>query len=166
MPNYLNSKIYKLVCNKTGLTYYGSTTRTLSQRLTEHKSRFKQNILHCKSIEIIKNGDYSIVLCEECPCENKDQLKAIERKWIETNDCVNKLFPSRTNKEYYETNKKEINSKKKERYENQKEKIKCDYQTKKEEFREKNKEYYYKNRETILRQKREKYFALHNITNE
>ncbi len=156
MPNYSKGKVYKIICNITGLVYYGSTTRTLAQRLTEHRSRFKNNVLGCKSLEIIKNGDYNIILCEDCPCENKEQLKAVERKWIENNNCVNKLIPSRTSSEYYQEKKVEINIKKKNRYEENKDFVKEQYALNKEEIRKKQKEYYDKNREMILEKKRQK----------
>ena len=42
MPDYSNSKIYSIECNKTGLVYIGSTTApTLARRLAEHRSNFK-----------------------------------------------------------------------------------------------------------------------------
>jgi predicted GIY-YIG superfamily endonuclease len=34
--DYSKGKIYKIVCNKTGLVYIGSTCRSLEQRLKEH----------------------------------------------------------------------------------------------------------------------------------
>ena len=43
MPDYSNSKIYSIECNKTGLKYIGSTTSpTLARRLAEHRSSFKK----------------------------------------------------------------------------------------------------------------------------
>ncbi len=43
MPDYANSKIYSIECNKTGLVYIGSTTApTLARRLAEHRSNFKK----------------------------------------------------------------------------------------------------------------------------
>ena len=35
--NYSQGKIYKIVCNKTGLIYIGSTYRTLDERLKRHE---------------------------------------------------------------------------------------------------------------------------------
>ena len=107
MPDYSKSKIYKIVCNETGETYYGSTTQMLSQRLSEHRIKAKKNY-KIKSTSIINRGNYDIVLCEECPCENKEQLHAIERKWIENNECVNKQIPTRTLTEYYVENSEKI----------------------------------------------------------
>lgn len=105
MPDYKNSKIYKIVCNITGETYYGSTTAKLSTRLSGHVYNVRVGRSCCKSKQIIERGDYSMVLCEECPCDNKEQLRAIERKWIENNNCVNKIVPTRTLHEYYEDHK-------------------------------------------------------------
>lgn len=34
---YSRGKIYRLVCNKTGKVYYGSTIDTLIDRLAKHK---------------------------------------------------------------------------------------------------------------------------------
>ncbi len=39
--DYKNSKIYRIVCNETGETYIGSTTQTLTKRLSKHKENFK-----------------------------------------------------------------------------------------------------------------------------
>ena len=35
--DYSQGKIYKIVCNKTGLVYIGSTCRSLDERLKEHE---------------------------------------------------------------------------------------------------------------------------------
>ena len=43
MSRYRNAKIYKLVSNKNGLTYVGSTCLTLPQRISQHQ-RDKNNI--------------------------------------------------------------------------------------------------------------------------
>ena len=43
MDKYTRGKVYRIICNKTGLTYYGSTTQNnLSQRLAEHRSDYKR----------------------------------------------------------------------------------------------------------------------------
>lgn len=143
MPiDYTKSKIYKIVCNETGETYYGSTTQPLAKRLAVHKN--KSNL--CKSKQIIERGNYDIVLCEECPCENKEQLHAIERKWIEGNECINKNIPCRTGKELYHTNKEEYHRIQKEYRDTHKEEIslahKKLYQANTEKMIDKAKTYY------------------------
>ena len=134
MPDYAKSKIYKIVCNITGETYYGSTTQTLAQRITGHRYGAAKN--KYSSREIIERGDYYYVLCEECPCENKEQLHAIERKWIDENECINKRIPNRTHDEYYKENEEYFKQKAKENREKNKEAI---YERRKQ-YREKNKE--------------------------
>ena len=42
MPNYNNSRIYAIRSISNGLTYVGSTTRTLAQRMTGHRSALKR----------------------------------------------------------------------------------------------------------------------------
>ena len=109
---YKYGKIYKLICNQTGLTYIGCTCKQLSQRLANHRNNYKQylktNKHYVTAYKIIENGDCSIILLENFPCENKEQLNARERFFIETIDCVNKNIPTRTFKEYRELNKHTI----------------------------------------------------------
>ena len=118
-PNiYQLGKIYKIICNATGLCYIGSTTqRLLCQRLSQHigdYKKWKRGKHHfITSYKVIENEDYEIVLLEEYPCEIKDQLRSCERYWIEHTECVNKIIPTRTYKEYYEDNKEIIAIKKK-----------------------------------------------------
>jgi hypothetical protein len=110
---FKNGKIYKIACNTTGKCYYGSTVKSLEQRLRKHESdyeRYKQGKAnYITSYEVIKQYDYEIVLMEECICNSKEELRKRERYYIELNECVNKLIPSRTieeyRKDYYESNK-------------------------------------------------------------
>ena len=157
MVDYTKSKIYKIVCNITGLTYYGSTVNPISKRVSQHRCKFKADTLKCSSRQVLVGGDYDYSLVEEFSCENKDQLHRRERYYIENNDCVNKEIPGRTrkeykeqyNKEHYEQNKDKILAKCKEYYEQNKDKISAQ----KKEYREQNKdkisEYYEKNKDKI-----------------
>ena len=74
MPDYLNGKIYKIVCNITGLVYIGSTAQALSQRLQGHKRDFKahlnQNRNYRTSFKVLENRDFNIILIEDCSCEH------------------------------------------------------------------------------------------------
>jgi hypothetical protein len=117
MKDYSKGKIYKIVCNKTGLIYIGSTCEpTLARRLATHVGDYRRwiNGKHnfITSFKIIEGGSYDIILVEESPCESKDQLHARERRYIETIECVNKVIPTRSmkeyTKEYYENNKEKI----------------------------------------------------------
>ena len=104
--NYENGKIYKLVGG--GFTYYGSTCSTLRQRLCGHKKSFKQN-KNISSKLLFETGDeVKIFLVEKFPCVDKMELNARERWYIENNECVNRIIPTRTKKEYREANKDDI----------------------------------------------------------
>ena len=118
MPDYQKGKVYKISCNITGLTYYGSTTQPLSVRMGGHK-----RMMNCSSKQIIMGGNYDYSLVEDCPCENKEQLHRRERFYIENNECVNKKIPCRTSKEHYEQNKDKVLAHQKEYHEENKDKI-------------------------------------------
>jgi len=160
MPtDYSKSKIYKIVCNETGDTYYGSTTQSLSKRLAQHRKDAKYRNISSK--KIIDRGTYDIILCETCPCENKEQLYAIERKWIEENKCVNKIIPCRIKeereqylKEYYQENKEKAREAHKEYKEAHKEQILINQKEYREANKEKMKEYREANKDKIREYKK------------
>ena len=126
--------IYKIFDNTNGNVYYGSTTDTISRRMTGHKAKYKEWVAgkrsNCKSFDIIKNADYSYSLVEQVECENKMELLQRERWYIENNECVNRYIPARTHdekveydKEYQERNRERISEYKKEWREKNKEQI-------------------------------------------
>ena len=103
MPRYRNGKIYKIVSNKTGLVYVGSTCKTLPQRIAQHERDYQQYLrtgkkynIYMTSFKIIKGGDYKIMLIENYPCQNNKQLHAREKYYIEKINCVNKNIPTQT----------------------------------------------------------------------
>lgn len=163
--DYKNSKIYRIVCNETGLCYVGSTTSTLTKRLSNHKSKYKlfleKETNYISSFSIIEKGNYDIVLIEEYPCENKQQLHARERYYIETMECVNKNIPNKNKKERYEENKDKILEKRYEYYQDNREHIlnqKKEYLEKnREEINKRRRESLEKRKEEVNRKRREKY---------
>jgi hypothetical protein len=48
---------------------------------------------------VLANNDYKIVLVEEYPCDNKEQLIRQERYWFDNIPNCNKLRPIRTAEE-------------------------------------------------------------------
>ena len=98
---YRHGKIYKIVSNKTGLVYIGSTCNTLTQRIAQHERDYKQyqktgkkyNI-YMTSFKILKYGNYQIQLVENYPCKNSKELHEREKYWIEKTNCINKNIPS------------------------------------------------------------------------
>ena len=91
MVNYKNGKIYKLVNDELGLTYYGSTCTELKKRFYAHKSKAKAK--KCTSYKLFEKGECKIYLVEKCPCDNKNHLESVERFYIENNLCVNTRIP-------------------------------------------------------------------------
>ena len=164
MVNYQLGKIYKIVSDKTDKVYVGSTTKkTLAQRMAQHRNnfkRFKQGLCcNVTSFNILELGDAKIILIENFPCNNKDELHKRERYWIEQMECVNKYRPTRNAKEYYEDNKNEISEYRKKYYDTNKDTIslkkKQHYEENKTSVLNKNKQYYEKNKENILQQNHE-----------
>ena len=68
------------------LKYIGSTSRTLSARLNEHRYK-KRNNLTCSSK--LLNLDYCIIYELET-CDDKERLER-EKHYINTIDCVNEI---------------------------------------------------------------------------
>jgi hypothetical protein len=99
MPDYKKSKIYKLVSYETDAVYYGSTINPLYKRLGGHKTDFMRwfdgKCSYISSFELVMYPDVKIILVEEYPCDNKQQLERREREYIENNQCVNKNVPTR-----------------------------------------------------------------------
>ncbi len=94
--DYSQGKIYKIVCNKTGLIYIGSTYRTLEHRLKEHidncnKYIDKKSNSLISSIYVIYYNNYTIELIENFPCQNRRELEKREFYYISNSDCVNSI---------------------------------------------------------------------------
>ena len=106
MPDYSKAKIYKITSPHTNEIYIGSTIQLLTKRKASHVSKFKNHILgkypYTTSFKLIELGDIDICLLEEYPCENKEQLHARERYYVDNNACVNKDKSYRTNPDYKE----------------------------------------------------------------
>ena len=174
--DYGNGKIYMIRCNKTQLIYIGSTTKQyLSQRMGAHVRSYKSwtngKTSYCGSYEIIKNGDYVILLIESHPCKSSDELRMREQYHIDLNKgCMNKNRAYTTvehkleqMKEWYEAHKEERAEYDKEYYQVNKKTIaeqqKAYNEANKEAILERTKEWYEANKEAILERKKEWYEA-------
>ena len=158
MPDYQNSKIYKLVSNKTSDIYIGSCLMRLSTRLSQHKNKNNK----CVSRNLfVDDAIITIVLVESFPCTTKNELKARELYHIRTNNCININKPfvcdilygdgKAWNKEYHQANKEHISANQKEYYQANKVHISANqkeyYQANKEHLRANKKEYHQNNKE-------------------
>ena len=61
----------------------------------------------------MENKNYDIVLIENHACNNSDELKQRQRFFIDTMECINKIKPLRTQKEYRQDNKEKFRKNKK-----------------------------------------------------
>jgi len=157
MELYQRGKVYAIICRKTGRRYIGSTCEpTIAKRMAKHVSDFKcwkEGMRRCMSYDIIKDGDYYIVLLELYPCNSRDELRMCEQKHIDSCECVNKVKAFQSEEEWKEYMKKYNYNRKEKMYEYSKE-----YREEnKEELREKKKEYREENKEKIAKKKKEYY---------
>lgn len=130
MPNYSNSKIYKIWSpTHPDEIYIGSTTQPLAKRMGEHRSYYKRyqagNKKYYTCFKILAYEDSKIELIEKHSCKCREELLAREGHYIRTLDCVNKFIPDRTKKEWYEDNKGDILEHQKQYRQKNKEKIKA-----------------------------------------
>lgn len=121
----ISGTIYKITSTTTPNIYIGSTTKTLSHRLSQHKADYNRYLKgtynYVTSFEIIKGGDYKIECIEQYECETPKELSDREGHWIKTlPNVTNKKIQGRTHKEstknYYDNNKIIINQKQNEHF--------------------------------------------------
>ena len=124
MPNYRNSKIYKLIdITNDECVYVGSTTnKYLSTRMALHRREYKT----CPNRKVYKNirqtcgiENVRIILIKNYPCDTIEELEAVEYEYIRElsslkyHHChypVNSRTIKERNKQYYEDNKQTINA--------------------------------------------------------
>jgi len=95
-------KIYKLTCSDTLKCYYGSTTKPVKYRLSEHICHFRNGSVNNSSGLIIAGGNYHIQEIETVKYADKSELRARERFYIEHDrNCINKNIPNRTSKDWH-----------------------------------------------------------------
>jgi hypothetical protein len=130
-----------------------------------HKQDYKR-FLEKKSkkfytaFKVIDGGNFEIILVEEYPSDNKAQLEQRERFYIENNECVNKMIPTRTDKEYYSKNAEKIKEYSRKRYrensENIREKGREYDRLRRDNRREYKREYDRENKDKINEQRRKR----------
>jgi hypothetical protein len=124
MIKYENGKIYKIICNTTGMCYIGSTCEEyLFMRLTSHvlgynnyikNKNTKKNTFYCTSYKILENKNFEILLLENVNCKTSEKLRERESYYYEKYDCVNIKRPLALDKQSQfklnNTYKKSINA--------------------------------------------------------
>ena len=114
--DYKNSKVYKIWSPNGDKIYVGSTTKImLCQRMTVHRYKYRlwKETGKVDTTSYILFDEYGLKNCfiellEAKECSSKDELHKLEGKYIRELNCVNKVVPGRTKKEYREDNKEHI----------------------------------------------------------
>ena len=149
--DYSKAKIYKILNDIDDYVYIGATCQSLSMRMAGHRrscnaTKKKHYKLYQKMTGIGKEHFY-IELIKETPCENAEQLRAIEGEYIRQYGELNTRIEGRTKKQYRQDTKEkkseydrirraekgdELKQQKREHYHNNKEeqrrKLKASYE--------------------------------------
>jgi hypothetical protein len=153
--DYSKTIIYKIVCKDINIndSYVGHTTN-----FTKRKNQHKNTCINENSkdyniyvYQFIRNnggwGNFDMIEIEKYKCNDKLEACKRERYWIENlKASLNKVIPSRTQKEYREENKDSLSERKKKNYLENKNAI-----------LEKNKERYNQNKIVYNKNRRERY---------
>jgi len=91
MPYPRQGLIYKLSID--GLTYIGSTVRTMEQRFSQHKCGYdrwlKGNKQYLSSYKLFEKGEPQVEILEKLYCLTRNVLLHREYHYITTLECVN-----------------------------------------------------------------------------
>ena len=146
--NFQKAKIYKIWNNTNDKLYIGSSCSTLGNRMAKHRYNARnstENSLMYDEMRRLGIANFFIELMEETPCQNIEQLRAIEGKYIRKFGTLNKVIAGRTHEEWCDENRE---------YKNKMDRIY--HQNHKEQNRENNKKWRENNKE-YKKQKAEEY---------
>ena len=113
MPDYNNSKLYKICSFETDQIYIGSTTQPLCKRMSGHRSKYKlwlkgyispsgKPANNCASYRILEQDpNCKIILISKHECNDRAELETIERDYMNSVECVNKNVGVSKDPEYY-----------------------------------------------------------------
>jgi hypothetical protein len=141
---YQKGQIYKIVDVGFNKCYIGSTIEPLSNKMSKHRSHYKDYINNVGKVKI-KSFDLfdeygvencKIVWIQNYPCNSRKELEAEEGRIQQETDCVNKNVAGRHCKQWYRDNI-DIQKVKQKEYRNH---HKDDIKIQSKDWRERNKE--------------------------
>lgn len=95
--------IYK-ISNDEGDAYFGSTTRTVEQRLLQHRYDMARHLRgqggFLSSFLVLAGSNPTIKAVAEIESNDIEEVRKLERFYIENFHCKNMRYPSRTIKEW------------------------------------------------------------------
>ena len=108
MVDYSKAKIYQILNDVDNHVYIGATCQSLNMRMVGHRRSLKTETgngckLYKKMNELGVEHFY-IELIKETPCENKEQLRAIEGDYIRQFGTLNSCIAGRTTKQWRKEN--------------------------------------------------------------
>ena len=122
MPNYNNSKIYKIINTVNDDLYVGSTVQKLSMRFAEHRRSIRRypNIKLYKEMAELGIEHFKIILLEPFACNSKEELIAREqyhtdllKPSLNSNKACTNLDKDEYSRNYYIENRDKIRARKK-----------------------------------------------------
>ena len=120
MKDYSKGKIYVIRNNIDGRIYIGSTCKTLTIRMGQHRAQSKRECLNTKMYKTMREltpSCFYIELLEDFKCENGDQLRRREGELIrQYQPELNKNIAGRTHEEFYIENKEVLIERSKDYY--------------------------------------------------
>ena len=104
MPDYSKGNTYKILNHIDDETYVGSTIKSLSQRMAQHRLAVKkgENCKLYKHMHELGAEHFYIELIENYSCNDIYELRAREGHFIRERGTLNKVIAGRTNKEYHQ----------------------------------------------------------------
>jgi len=163
--DYKNGKIYKIWSLETDKIYIGSTCDSLTNRMSGHRTVYKQWKEGKRDItssavlfDLVGVENCEIEWVKDFPCETKKQLNKEEGRVMRQNKdlIVNRKLEGRSQKEYREDHKERIKEYRDEHKEQNKEYMKEYRDTHKEELKIKEKAFRDTHKEEINLKKSQK----------
>ena len=135
--------------------YIGSTCQSLNMRMVGHRkartgTQYKNYKFYKTKIHELGVEHFYIELIKETPCENKEQLRAIEGEYIRKYGTLNSQIAGRTREEWHKEHKERKSEQNKISYQNNKPKV----LERQKEYRENNPEEYKKQKKNIMKNER------------
>ena len=86
MPDYQKGKVYKIQNLKNDEIYVGSTCTPLCTRMAQHRvssKLLKNQSKFYNTMRKLGAREFEIILLENYPCKDKDELRAKEDEYIQ-----------------------------------------------------------------------------------
>ena len=161
MVDYSKAKIYQVLNDVDDDVYIGSTCQSLNMRMVGHRkartgTQYKNYKFYKTKIHELGVEHFYIELIKETPCENKEQLRAIEGEYIRKYGTLNSQLAGRTREEWHKEHKERKSEQNKINYPKVLDRKKEYRENNPEEYKKQKKKSYEKRKEKILAKNKER----------